>query len=81
MEIDRRKKAAATLGTMDDLETKVVTKVPGQIPRSYSTGKINFMPDEVPTPEEILLAIQTYDPSSGENPYMYFTSGTPNSPV
>jgi hypothetical protein len=54
---DRRKKAAATLGT-EDLETKIVTKVQGQIPRYYSTGKVNFVPREVPTAEEILSSIQ-----------------------
>ena len=75
MDLDRRKKAAATLGTQD-LETKVITKVEGQIPRYYSTGKIRIVPRETPTAEEILSAIQSYDANSGANPYMYFNSTT-----
>jgi len=75
MDLDRKKKAAATLGTQD-LETKVITKVEGQIPRYYSTGKIRFVPRETPTAEEILSSIQSYDPKSGANPYLYFNSTT-----
>jgi hypothetical protein len=75
---DRRKKAAATLGT-EDLETKIVTKVQGQIPRYYTTGKVNFVPREVPTAEEILSSIQSFDPNSGCNPFMYYTTTTSSS--
>jgi hypothetical protein len=75
---DRRKKAAATLGT-EDLETKIVTKVQGQIPRYYSTGKVNFVPREVPTAEEILSSIQSFDLNSGCNPFMYYTTATSSS--